>query len=82
MRKQAMISKWGNSLAVRIPLVLAKQAKLAEGDAVELQVDRAGGLAVLRSKKTYDLDELLSRMTPKNRHGAMDWGPPVGKEIW
>jgi antitoxin component of MazEF toxin-antitoxin module len=29
----------------------------------------------------YDLDAMLDRVTPENRHSEMDWGPPVGKEI-
>jgi len=32
MPNDTRISKWGNSLAVRIPLTLAKEARLAEGD--------------------------------------------------
>ncbi|MEA2574560.1 MAG: Helix-turn-helix domain [Chloroflexia bacterium] len=29
-----------------------------------------------------DLDEMLSRVTPENRHDLVDWGPPTGKEVW
>ena len=28
------------------------------------------------------LSELVSRITVKNRHQAMDWGQPQGKETW
>ncbi len=28
------------------------------------------------------LDELLDRVTPENRHALVDWGKPVGKEVW
>jgi hypothetical protein len=28
------------------------------------------------------LDELLSRVTDENRHPEVDFGPPVGKEVW
>jgi antitoxin component of MazEF toxin-antitoxin module len=30
----------------------------------------------------YDLDALLDRVTPANRHSEVDLGRPVGKEIW
>jgi hypothetical protein len=28
------------------------------------------------------LDELLDRVTPENRHALVDWGKPIGKEVW
>jgi antitoxin component of MazEF toxin-antitoxin module len=39
MRNESTISKWGNSLAVRIPFAIAKQASLAEGESVKLALD-------------------------------------------
>ena len=30
----------------------------------------------------YDLDELLAAITPDNLHEEIDFGPPVGKEVW
>ncbi len=29
-----------------------------------------------------DLDELLAGITPENRHAPVDWGQPVGNEVW
>ena len=29
-----------------------------------------------------DLEEMVSRITPGNRHEEWDLGPPQGKEIW
>lgn len=29
-----------------------------------------------------DLDAMLARVTPENRHELIDWGAPVGKEVW
>ena len=28
------------------------------------------------------LEELVIRITPENRHEEIDFGPPVGKEVW
>jgi antitoxin MazE len=33
-------------------------------------------------QKTYVLNELLKRITARNRHEAADFGPPEGKEVW
>lgn len=82
MRNDSRITKWGNSLAVRIPLAIAKQAGLAEGDSVNLALDRKGGIVLRPARRKYVLSELVARITPKNRHRETDWGPPQGKESW
>jgi antitoxin MazE len=82
MRNDSRIAKWGNSLAVRIPLALAKQASLAEGDSVKLVLDREGGIVLRPARRKYELSDLVARITPKNRHRETDWGPPKGKESW
>jgi antitoxin MazE len=30
----------------------------------------------------YDLADLVKRINSKNRHGEIDFGEPVGKEVW
>jgi hypothetical protein len=40
MRNETTVSKWGNSLAVRIPQAIAKEARLSEGDCLLLDLDR------------------------------------------
>ena len=82
MKNEATISKWGNSLAVRIPLAIAKQASLGEGDSVLLTLNRDGGIVVRPSRRKYELSDLVARITPKNRHRETDWGPPQGEESW
>ena len=75
------VGKWGNSLAVRIPGVYAKELDLQEG--ADLEVTRVKDGLLLRQKPNeYTLDELLKQITPENLHGETDWGPPVGNEIW
>jgi antitoxin MazE len=82
MRKGSTISKWGNSLAVRIPLAIAKQASFSEGDPVTLTLAHDGGIVLRPARRKYDLAELVGRITPKNRHGETDWGQPQGQELW
>jgi antitoxin component of MazEF toxin-antitoxin module len=33
-------------------------------------------------RRKYRLDELVALIPKKNRHGAVDWGKAVGKEVW
>jgi len=82
MTNETQLAKWGNSLAVRIPRATVREAGLAEGD--RLSVDLAGdGAIVLRSsRRKYSLDELVAGITRKNRHRETDWGPPRGTEFW
>ncbi len=82
MRNEATVSKWGNSLAVRIPRAIAKEARLNEGDCVELDFDRDGSIVLRPARRSYELSELVSRITSKNRHRETDWGPPRGEESW
>ncbi|MGA3098730.1 MAG: AbrB/MazE/SpoVT family DNA-binding domain-containing protein [Bryobacteraceae bacterium] len=82
MRNETTVSKWGNSLAVRIPLAIAKQAGLGEGDSVALTLDGDGGIALRPTRRRYELAELVARITPRNRHRETDWGRPQGEESW
>ncbi len=82
MRNESTISKWGNSLAVRIPLAIAKQASLGEGDCVSLTLNRDGGIVLRPTRRKYKLSDLVARITPKNRHRETDWGPRQGEESW
>jgi antitoxin MazE len=85
IRKDAMktqLSKWGNSLAVRIPKPVAAAAKLRTGDNLDVAVDGHGQVRIRKSKRKLSLAELVSAITPDNRHSEQDWGGPEGKELW
>ncbi len=73
------ISKWGNSLAVRIPIHLVKELSLHEGEKAELFSDE-GKLILQPKQHEYSLEELVSRITPENIHEEFDFGSPVGLE--
>jgi len=76
------IAKWGNSLALRIPLPLAREAGLAEGDEVTIGLTREGHLVLRAVRRRYTLDELVAGIKPGNRHAETDWGVPQGNEVW
>jgi len=82
MRNETTVSKWGNSLAVRIPRAIAKEARLNEGDCLALDLDRDGAIVLRSTRRRYELSELVSKITPANRHSETDWGRPRGKESW
>jgi antitoxin MazE len=82
MRNDTQISKWGNSLAVRIPLILAREVRLAEGDRLTLDLATDGSIVLRPARRKYELRQLVSRINTKNRHAETDWGPPTGRESW
>jgi antitoxin MazE len=66
------VLKWGNSLAARIPKSFAAELGWAEGAPVEMTVD--GGALVVRTdtERTWDLAELLDKVTDDNVHPAWE----------
>lgn len=77
----AKVSKWGNSLALRIPKGLALTLRLKDRAAVDVKVED-GALVVrpVTRRKRYDLDRLLDGITTGNRHGEVTTGASVGNE--
>jgi antitoxin MazE len=53
------VAKWGNSLAVRLPMAVVEALELKEGDEIELHVADARRLAVVRKPGR---DEVLRRL--------------------
>jgi antitoxin MazE len=73
------ISKWGNSLGVRVPKDVAAKLGLTEGSRVDVSIE--GDRLVISTKRpVYTLDELLVGMTPESMRDVFDWGPDVGRE--
>ena len=79
MSSKAYVSKWGSSLAIRIPKPVAEQWGVQEGSAVEI-IPR-GDHIVLR-KRTYDLADMLAQVTAYNLHPELDAPTTGGNEEW
>ena len=79
MGARARVSRWGASLAIRIPKPVAEQWGVREGAVIELVTRRD---EVILRKRRYDLEELVAGITADNRHGEVDWGGAKGAEEW
>lgn len=53
------VSKWGNSLAIRLPAAVVEALELKEGDEIEIHVANARELSVARKPGR---EELLKRL--------------------
>ena len=69
-------------MALRIPKAFAEQTSIKKGTPITLTVQN--GQMVMRPLKRpkYSLKQLVSKITPQNRHAETDWGRPMGKEVW
>jgi antitoxin MazE len=76
---QVQVSRWGNSLGVRLPKELAQRLGIGEGSRVDVSED-GGRIVISVERPVYTLDELLVGMTPEAMHEAFDWGEDVGRE--
>lgn len=78
----AAVSRWGNSLALRIPTVFAREISVREGTSVDISVtDGALVIRPVEEAPRYELDDLLRGVTEENRHGEIAAGKSVGNEF-
>ena len=80
----AKIQKWGNSQGLRLAKNLLADAQLDIGDEVEINVK--DGIIVVTPAKIirgkHSLKDLVARIPKNYQSGEVDWGEPVGKEVW
>jgi antitoxin MazE len=55
------ISKWGNSLAIRIPAAVANELRLKAGDEIEVRVAGPAGFLVEREMTRKEAIEVLRK---------------------
>jgi len=80
----AKIQKWGNSQGLRLAKNLLADAQLDIGDEVDIIV-KDGIMLVTPTKMIrgkHSLEELVARIPETYQTGELDWGKPVGKEVW
>ena len=79
---RARISRWGNSLAIRLPKAAVASLQVREGEPVELVIE--GDRVVIRAKRPhYTLEELVAAMRPGDEPEVLDDinAPPLGDEL-
>lgn len=75
------VSKWGNSLALRIPKGVIEGSSLKEGDSMNIEWrDGVITLRKVRKVKRYALGDVLGSFHSAQEQTEVDWGADVGKE--
>jgi antitoxin MazE len=77
---EAVVKKWGNSLGIRIPNLIARELSLKEGSFVD--INDKGKTIIIKPIQKNKLSEMLSNINEQNIHKEIKTGGPVGKEIW
>jgi len=67
---QVQVSRWDNSLGMRIPKDIALQVGLCEDARVEVEAE-GGRIVISPARRRYNLAELLEGMTPEAMHEAL-----------
>ncbi len=78
------IQKWGNSQGLRLARQVLEDARIAVGDDVDV-VARDGMIVIApvrRIRGKQSLQELVSRIPEGYKSEEIDWGKPIGKEVW
>ncbi len=80
---EVRLKRWGNSFAVRIPMEAVKSLELDFDSRLELSCeDEQLVLKPVRSRPSFSLDALLSKVTEENLHLEVKTGDAVGEENW
>jgi len=87
------IKKWGNSQGIRIPKAFLETLSLSSEDSVEIFTDQDKIIIKKVSENQHlkigdrlhkfygsSLEEIAPKISESQKE--MDWGKPVGKEIW
>jgi antitoxin MazE len=80
MPMQLRVSRWGNSLGIRLPREIAARTGVREGARVDIEGFPDGRIVITPSRRRFTIEELVAGMTPDNEHLLEDDGP-VGGEL-
>ncbi len=75
------IRKWGNSLAIRLPLHIVNAKGISEGDELIVTIEN-DKIVVLPVSKEETLDSLVKKINVNNQHHETDWGEEFARETW
>jgi antitoxin MazE len=76
------IKKWGNSASVRIPVEIMRAVHLVENQVVEMREENGRIIIEPLRQPEFDLESLITGISNQNLHEEVDFGAPVGKEVW
>jgi antitoxin MazE len=76
------VQKWGNSLAVRLSKETVERLRIQEGSVVNIDSNTKQIVIKPEPRKETTLKDIVDGITLENRHEEVEFGKPVGKEVW
>lgn len=74
--------KWGNSIGIRIPKNMADSLHIEDDTNVAIKIEDGRLIIKPQIKEDLSLEEMLEKVTEENKHGEIDFGSPVGRELF
>jgi mRNA interferase MazF len=78
------VQKWGNSQGLRLAKQVLEEARISVGDSVDVTT-RDGVILIApvrRVRGKQSLQKLLSCIPTNYKAREVDWGKPIGREVW
>lgn len=75
------IQKWGNSQGIRIPKFLLEAVQWNENEEIVVTAEN-DKIIIEKAKLRKNIKELFLEYEGGYQSVNIDWGEPVGKEIW
>ena len=80
MEYQAAVRPWGNSLGIRIPKAVLKQANIRENDILSIET-KSESILLKKMIRHKTFEERLAQYDGNITIMDFDWGEPKGKEL-
>lgn len=75
------IQKWGNSQGIRLPKILLDSINWQENEELEIKAEN-GKLVIEKKNERKNIAELFADFEGEYEPISVDWGNPVGEELW
>lgn len=75
------IQKWGNSQGIRIPKFLLEAVQWSESEKLSLNVDE-DRIVITKAERRKNIKELFADYDGEYEAVEINWGEPVGEEVW
>jgi antitoxin MazE len=83
MSKTATLTQWGNAQGIRIPKTFCRQLGLSVGDKISMEIEKGKIILYTTPDEAYTLKARREAWDGKGSAlPELDWGEPVGKELW
>ena len=76
------IQKWGNSQGIRIPKKILDSMDWKENEKLIILIENNELIVKKATKKRKNIKELFKDYNEEYEPIEIDWGEPVGEEIW